>query len=80
VPVVLERKDCLWIEKMERTTGCSRLANKALVLDLYGRPFMFMLPNRNQKYKSIVGSLCTVFVFTVITVYAIYKFQLLVEL
>lgn len=54
--------------------GCTQ---KVLKLDLYGRPFMFMLPNHEQRYKSIVGSLCTILVLFVVFVYAVYKVQLL---
>ena len=39
---------------------------------------MFMLPNHQQKYKSIIGSLCTIFILSIVLVYAIYKFELLV--
>lgn len=54
--------------------GCTQ---KILKFDLYGRPFMFMLPNHEQRYKSIVGSLCTILVLFIVFVYAVYKVQLL---
>lgn len=67
-------------EGQPRTRGnCGGLLEKALVLDLYGRPFLFMLPNRKQKYKSIVGSICTIFILTIVFAYAIYKFDLLIQ-
>ena len=57
---------------------CDKFTQKALVLDIYGRPFQFMLPNSKQKYKSIVGSICTIFVMTMVLIYAVYKFENLV--
>lgn len=60
-------------------TGCSRLTQRALILDSYGRPFLFMLPNHNQRYKSILGSMCTVFILSIVLIYAIYKYELLVD-
>ena len=54
--------------------GCTA---KMYKFDLYGRPFMFMLPNHDQKYKSILGSMCTILVLFVVFVYAVYKVQLL---
>ena len=58
---------------------CENLVDKALVIDMYGRPFYFMLPNLRQKYKSIIGSVCTIFVLAILLAYAIYKFQLLMD-
>ena len=59
--------------------GCSSFVNKSLLADVYGRPFLFMLPNHQQKYKSIVGSVCTIFAISVVLTYAIYKYELLVD-
>lgn len=59
--------------------NCRDLCQKALVIDTYGRPFLFMLPNHQQRYKSIVGSICTVFILSVVFIYAVYKFQLLID-
>ena len=61
-----------------KVAPCQKFLQKVLVLDLYGRPFMFMLPNHQQKYKSIIGSLCTIFILSIVLVYAVYKFELLV--
>lgn len=38
---------------------------------------MFMLPNNQQRYKTIVGSLCTILTIGIVFIYAVYKFQLL---
>ena len=64
--------------KKEKGSSCSSLLQKAMVIDMYGRPFYFMLPNKQQKYKSIVGSLCTVFILSIVLIYAIYKLELLI--
>lgn len=59
--------------------GCGGLTQRALILDSYGRPFLFMLPNSKQRYKSILGSMCTVFIISVVLIYAVYKYQLLID-
>ena len=59
--------------------GCGDLLEKALVLDIYGRPFYFRLPKGRQKYKSLVGSICTIFTLSIVFAYAIYKFELLIQ-
>ena len=61
------------------STGCSSLTQRALIADLYGRPFLFMLPNAKQRYKSILGSMCTVFIISIVLIYAVYKYQLLID-
>ena len=52
--------------------------DKAMNLDMYGRPFLFKLPNEQQKYKSIFGSVCSVGIVIVISLYAIYKWQIMI--
>ena len=53
---------------------------KALIFDVYGRQVRFMLPNNQQRYKSIVGSCCTIFILGIVFIYAAYKFNLLINL
>ena len=59
--------------------NCSGIMQKLLLLDMHGRPFLFKLPNQQQKYKSIVGSLCSVTIIMIVALYAAYKIQLLVD-
>ena len=60
-----------------KAAGGGNCAKNIMSLDLYGRPFVFMLPNKQQRYKSVVGSLLTVINLFIVFVYAIYKVQLL---
>lgn len=59
--------------------GCNKFMQKALIFDVYGRPMMFMLPNTQQRYKTIVGSLCTILTIGIVFVYAVYKLELLIN-
>ena len=60
-------------------SGCSKVGEKALIIDSFGRPFEFLLPNGAKKYKSLVGSIMTLFTIIVVAVYSIYRWQLLID-
>ena len=60
-------------------SGCGKLGEKALKIDAFGRPFEFVLPNGTKRYKSLVGSLLTVFLALIVTLYTAYKLQLLLN-
>ena len=49
------------------------------MLDSYGRPFSFMLPNNQKMYKSLIGAILTIIAVTLVGFYAIYKWQLLLS-
>ena len=40
---------------------------------------MFMLPNKQIRYKSIVGSFCTILIISIVFSYAVYKAQMFVD-
>ena len=56
--------------------GCSGrgIAEKALSIDQFGRPFEFMLPNRQRKYKTLCGSIMSIVMLLVIGFYSAYKY------
>ena len=58
--------------------GCNKVKQKALIVDSFGQPFMFFLPNGQKMYKSLLGAILTVIIFTVVSFYALYKWQLLI--
>ena len=58
-------------------SGCGKLGEKALMIDAYGRPFEFILPNGARRYKTLVGSILTVITVIVAFLYTVYKFQLM---
>ena len=58
-------------------SGCGKLGEKALMIDAYGRPFEFILPNGTRRYKTLLGSILTVITVIVAFIYTIYKFQLM---
>ena len=60
-------------------SGCGKLGEKALKIDAFGRPFEFVLPNGTKRYKSLVGSLLTVFLVLIVALYTAYKLQLLLN-
>ena len=60
-------------------SNCSKVSEKALIIDSFGRPFEFMLPNGSKKYRSLLGSVLTLIIVLVVALYAVYKLQLLIE-
>ena len=60
-------------------SNCSKVSEKALIIDSFGRPFEFMLPNGSKKYRSLLGSVLTLIIVLVVALYAVYKWQLLIE-
>ena len=55
-------------------TLCDSLQEKALFIDLYRRPFLFLLPDKVPSYRTLLGSVLTVFTVLLISGYAFYKF------
>ena len=41
--------------------------------DLYKQPFRFLLPDRQDRYRTFIGSLLSIFTFTVLTLFALYR-------
>ena len=60
-------------------SGCGNLSEKALKIDAFGRPFEFILPNRTKRYKTLAGSILTVFLAILVILYTAYKLQLLLS-
>ena len=60
-------------------SSCGKLSQSALKIDAFGRPFEFMLPNGTRKYKTLLGSIFTVILALIVTLYTAYKLQLLVS-
>ena len=57
-------------KKKQRTS----LSNKMLSMDLYRRPFYFLLPDNSEKHRTCCGAVFSIFIILVILSYASYKF------
>ena len=60
-------------------SGCANLSQEALKIDSFGRPFEFMLPNGSKRYKTLSGSILTVVLALLVTLYTAYKLELLLN-
>ena len=60
-------------------SSCTKVKEKALMVDSFGKPFSFMLPNGQKMYRSLVGAVLTVIIIVSILLYALYKWQLLID-
>ena len=60
-------------------SSCTRIKDKALIIDSFGKPFTFLLPDGQKMYRSLLGAILTVFIILTVSFYAIYKWQLLID-
>ena len=58
---------------MSEKSSCSKFGEKALIIDSFGTPFTFLLPDGKKTYKSLLGAILTVLIVLTIAFYAIYK-------
>ena len=64
---------------MSGKSGCSKIVEKAIIIDKFGQPFRFVLPNGAKEYKSLIGSIMTLITVITVCLYGIYKLQLLID-
>ena len=60
-------------------SSCSKVGEKALIIDQFAKPFEFMLPNGSKKYRSLLGSVLTLVTVIIVALYSIYKWQVLID-
>ena len=62
---------------MANKSSCSKFGEKALIIDSFGKPFTFLLPDGQKMYRSLLGAIFTLFIIVTMSFYAVYKWQLL---
>ena len=60
------------MQTKKQRMSCS---NKMLVMDLYKRPFNFLLPDNADKHRTCCGAVFSILIILVILTYASYKLQ-----
>ena len=60
-------------------SGCGKVMEKALIIDSFGRPFTFVLPNVAKEYKSLIGSILTMMTIITVALYGVYKWVQLLD-
>ena len=58
----------------ESLGACDSMQKKALFIDLYRRPFLFMMPDKVPSYRTLLGSMLSIFTLVLILSYATFKF------
>ena len=56
-----------------KKSSCSKVGEKALLIDSFGKPFTFLLPDGQKSYKSLLGAILTIFIMLTIGLYGVYK-------
>ncbi len=58
---------------LDGLSSCDRVQQKSLFIDLYRRPFSFILPDHMPMYRTFLGSALSLFTIIVLVGYASYK-------
>ena len=64
----------------QRMSGCDRIQKKTVALDLYRTPFLFLLPDSAEQYRTFLGAILSVLTLIALLVYGSYKFLVLLDL
>ena len=70
MPVKRKSIDFAGAENLSSRNACQKGMLRA---DLYKQPFRFLLPDRQDRYRTFIGSLLSIFTFTVLTLFALYR-------
>ena len=62
-----------------RKPKCSHYAQNVMVIDLYKRPFYFLMPDRTEYYRNYLGTCLSFFTLFLVLVYGFIKFGDLME-
>lgn len=63
-----------------RLSRCERIQEKTLELDMYRTPFLFLLPDHNEQYRTFLGSVLSLITFALMGFYSVYKMMTLFAL
>ena len=61
-------------------SGCEKIKDKSLNLDIYKRPFNFLLPDHRETYNTWLGLVLSLFSIICVFSYAIYQMISLIQL
>lgn len=64
----------------EKFSRYDSACQKSLNVDLFRTPFLFKLPDRNEKYRTTIGSIFTIAMLLVLLVYGAIKLTVLYSL
>ena len=57
----------------EKASGCTSFQRRLLTLDMYRRPFLLLLPDENDMYRTLLGSVLSILTLTLVLTYAGFK-------
>ena len=63
-----------------RLSACQQIKEKSLNLDIYKRPFNFLMPDHRETYNTWLGLVLSLFSMVCVCSYAVYQMISLVEL
>ena len=65
---------------MPRKSACASIMSGTLRLDIYRRPFHFLMPDHEPEYRTLTGFFFSLLTILLLLSYAAYKFLDLVQL
>ena len=54
-----------------RLNKCDTIQQHALIFDFYGTPFLFTLPDQAQTYRTLLGSVLSIFTMLLVLIYGL---------
>ena len=65
--------------KTQQLSGCERLQQTVLSVDMYKQPFQFILPDGRSKYRSFVGAVLSIITLLTVLTYFVYKLNVIIN-
>ena len=73
------RRQVVDMNQHGQLSPCDRCQKRSLFLDIYSQPFNLRVVKNTQHYKTLLGSLLSVFTLTVVISFVGYKLQALLN-
>ena len=67
------------MQHIEKLDGCELGCTSILAIDLYHKPFRFLMPDHRESYRTFLGALLSVFTVMIILGYGTYKLSNMVS-
>ena len=65
--------------KMQQLSGCERVQQTVLNVDMFKEPFQLILPDGKGKYRSFVGAVLSIMTLSTVLTYFVYKVNVIIN-
>ena len=64
------------LREKKKLSQWAKCKNRLIGIDFFGQPFMFLMPDGDSEFKTILGAFCSVIVIILVMIYAYDKFTI----